>query len=645
MYITDKNGVFAISKVADNAVLKIKNPKYIVDDKVCEITERIDCEYADEMFSVRYDISQVSENLFLIKGCWKNISGKSVKFQTIFETEELFGAEKYLIPCVSFNGNEIGSGNEPKGLECDGRPWVFAYDRVSIPSCTMVENEKYASGLFASFNDFDSMRSSCSVVRDGDGFVQRIIHPEKEAPKTYSSRDMYDEEYNRYIELLPDAEFKVEMYVYIGVPRWKNYGMAGLLDEVLDMVEVASNESKLDELWERSIEYAKSLVADCHGKKGFILGRIPDEKNGFKQIHWDCFELAWRGQNILLCRMLISDYIKRDNQESLDLALEIMDNWVECCTVENGLMAVKLEHFLNLDDAVADTCNLGYGAYEIYRVYELLKSIGIEKEKYFDAVKSLCDFFVENYSDSVGFGKAWSLGGERVEDDGTVGAFVILPMCKMYSATGEKKYLEAAEKAMEHYCKRDLDNFACAAGALDTCCVDKETSAPLIFAAIMLYEITDADKYLDYAKKAAYYFTSWMYHYSPYYEENCDIAKHKIEIKGFTAVSTQHHHVDCYAGIVVPYLYKLARYTKDEKWKKRADLMFNAVQQAVGDGKEKVHGRVRPTGSQNEAYFQCRWGFGETESKSPDKCRGNINDWLVAWMCAFRLSAIDSMDE
>ena len=66
--------------------------------------------------------------------------------------------------------------------------------------------------------------------------------------------------------------------------------------------------------------------------------------------------------------------------------------------------------------------------------------------------------------------------------------------------------------------------------------------------------------------------------------------------------------------------------------------MFNAAVQVISDGTDEVHGRVRPRGAQNEAYFQCRWWHGPT--MTADTARGNANDWLVAWMCAFRLSAI-----
>ena len=46
-----------------------------------------------------------------------------------------------------------------------------------------------------------------------------------------------------------------------------------------------------------------------------------------------------------------------------------------------------------------------------------------------------------------------------------------------------------------------------------------------------------------------------------------------------------------------------------------------------------VYGLLRPVGSQNEAVFHCRWGFDRGK-------RGQLNNWLVAWPCAFRLSVL-----
>jgi hypothetical protein len=188
-----------------------------------------------------------------------------------------------------------------------------------------------------------------------------------------------------------------------------------------------------------------------------------------------------------------------------------------------------------------------------------------------------------------------------------------------------------AERALKFYVERDLNRFCCTAGALDTCCVDKETSSPFLMSAVLLYELTGKEIYREYAEKAAYYFTSWMFHYQPVYGEETEIARYGVCVLGMTSVSAQHHHLDMHAGIVVPYLHRLAAITGDDRWNARADRMWRAVLQYIGDGTMKIHGVQRPVGSQNEALFHCRWTF--TGGR-----RGDLNDWLVAWPCAFRLS-------
>lgn len=649
MYIIDDNGIFSLSEHSCGAVLRVNSPKYYISDQIHEVKNKIErrnstVEYYDDLFAVNLDFVKVNEHLFKVRRAWKNKSADKIKLQTVFELEELYCAKKYLIPCVNFDGNKFGNGKEPKGLYCENKPWIFAYDRISIPSCSVTENKDYVTALFASMEDVISMRSSCSILRSENSYIQQIIHPEKESPYTYSSKDLYEKEYNRYVELFPEQEFISEMYIYIDKPMWENYGIAGLLDQVLDMTEHCGKQADYEKIWHDGIDFAKSLITECKGKKGFIIGYLPDRKGGFAYREDNHFQIAWCGQNAMLCRMLIYDYLEYGNDDSLAAAIEIMDNWVNSCVGDNGLMAVCLEDYPNLGGARSDTCNLGYGAFEMLSVYELLQKIGNEKKLYFYAAKGICDFFTIHYSEEYAFGKVWNMQGECLESGGTIGAFLILPMCKLYEITHDEKYLETAKKAMEHYCN-DLNEFICTAGALDTCCVDKETSAPLLLSAIMLYKITTEQKYLEYAAKAAYYFTSWMYHYTPFYEEDRDIAKMNIDIAGYTAVSVQHHHVDAYAGFVVPCFRKLAKYTGDNRWKKRADMMLNAVLQNISSGRDKIHGLVRPRGAQNEALFQCRWWHGERVRYTADSARGNINDWLVAWVCAFRLNCISETFE
>ena len=386
-------------------------------------------------------------------------------------------------------------------------------------------------------------------------------------------------------------------------------------------------------MWHNSVTFAKSLITSYKGKKGLIIGFVPDGQGGFTYRGDNCFELAWCGQNILFSRMLVEDYIRYGHADSLAEALEILNTRAALCTAESGLLAAQLRDFENLNHAAADTCNMGYGAYEFLRVWERLRDIGIDRPAYFEAGKGLCDFFCEHFSEDYGFGKVWRLDGVCLEEGGSIGAFVIPAMAKLFELTREEKYLAMAERALAFYVERDLDQFICTAGALDTSCVDKETSTPFLISAVMLYELTGKEIYKTYAEKAAYYFVSWAFHYQPVYPADSEITRYGVRIKGLTSVSAQHHHLDMYAALAVPYFRRLARITGDHRWDTRAEMMWRATLQYIGDGELVIHGVTRPVGSQNEALFHCRWDFYE-------KGRGRLNDWLVAWPCAFRMSVL-----
>ncbi len=641
MYIIDQNGAFSVSDGVEGAVAEILPPVCIengVEREIpflCRSGDR--WIYQDAENRVTLSMEQKGNTLFYLRREWENRLERTRELQLVLRVEALFEVAKYLIPCVTVNGNEFGAGGEPKGLERDGKKWIFGYDRVSIPACTLTENAQTALALFASAEDGCSLRSSCSITRNPNTgrYRQELLHPVIEAPVTYCSRDRYSEPVEAFLTVGAGESFSCGMYLSVSHPRWENFGICDAMDSALEIFgsEQGISVPERRAIWDRSITFAKGLISDYKGKKGFIIGYCLNEKGEFVYRGDQCFELAWCGQNVLFSRMLVEDYLLTGNRESLDTAIEILDTRVETCTAKSGLISSQLKNFERLDETSSDTCNMGYGAYELLRVYARLKEIGIEKPAYLETARGVCDFFCEHFTEDRGFGKQWRHDGVCLDGGGTIGAFLIAPMERLYAITGEEKYLQMAERAMEYYVKRDLDQFTCTAGAIDTCCVDKETSFPLLLGGILLYEQTGKRIYLEYAEKAAYYFTSWMFHYQPLYPEDSDLSRFGVCVKGLTSVSAQHHHLDMYAGITVPYLRRLAEYLGSEAWRARAEMMWNAVLQFIGDGELTVHGKLRPIGSQNEALFHCNWSFGEYQ-------RGDLNDWLVAWPCAFRLSVL-----
>lgn len=645
MYFVKKDGGFAFCGCEEGAVARILAPVAVENSHEYELSFVQNGLYSSPVDRVTLTVTDCGQGLFRLRREWTNLANHTRHIRTVLRVETLFTPKRYLIPCVSVNGNEFGEGGEPKGYAHEGKPWIFAYDRCSIPACTLTENAELALSLFASADDVTSLESACSLYpsKDGKHFVQEIHHPVVEGPLCYSKRDGYTPGYSGLVTLCGGETFTIEAYLLLSCPRWENYGICDTLDAALTLFPPVTPTSlpPKKQIWDDSLLFAESLLRSFEGKKAFHIGFLPDGKGGFDYRSDDCYQLAWCGQNVLLCRMMIEDFRRTGRRDRLQTALSVLDDRLSCCVSPCGLIAQQLRDGKNLLSACSDTCNLGYGAYELLRVGEDLRKLNVDGERYLNAGFGVCDFFVQHFSDEFGFGKLWRHDGVCLETGGTIGAFLIPALLKAYELSGREDYLSTAKKGMRFYMRRDLDRFVSTAGALDTCCVDKETSAPLIMAGVMLYRLTNDRIYLQYAQKAAYYFTSWMYHYQPHYREDSEVVRYGVCLRGLTSVSAQHHHLDVYASLVVPYLRELADLSGDEAWRERAELMWQAAIQYIGDGTREIHGVVRPVGSQNEAVFQCNWSFGWPGATFE---RGALNDWLVAWPSAFRLSVLATED-
>lgn len=659
-------GGFSLGK-GDNAVFDFMPAKIEMNGK--ELT--LDAHIADgALVSEGHDLRVTDKITDLGDGLWRidrvieNTGVGTLCFKDILEIRTAFKPAKYLIPCVNYNGNAGCKENTPTGLSRDGSPWIFAYDRTGIPACTLCEDKHYGVALFASDKDADSLRSSCSLVQNGDGsFSQKIYRPVTEAPYTYSGKNVLTERYDEYLTLKPGARFASTSYAFACVPMYENYAAANLLDRAADVFALERTPCLTPEqTWELGIDYAKALLYDYEGHKLIIThfaprlfrsqhgaAITPEEMQRRLQDPYytelgrfdERFEMGWADQGLLNARMLAVDAAKKGDRETLDIAVDIFDAWAEK-QQENGLLYSQFQQYYvkeTYDFATPDVCNFGWGAAEMARMYAFLRSIGIDKPAYRNFAVRLCDFFCEHFSAEYGFGKSWTLDGECVMQNGSIGGFMLTGLMETYRITGDDRYLETAKKASDFYFDRDLDGFVCSAGALDCQSIDKETAYPFISSSLMLYEDTGDALHLERAKKAAYYFFSWAFHYDVLYGADSEFTKYGYHTAGGTAISTEHHAIDAWGAAPVTDFFLLAKYTGDDRWAKRARAMWaNAVQGVTASEEERIHGQKRPLGAQNEGFFQCRW----TKYRPTCEERGHYNDCLCAWSGAYRMMTLDN---
>ena len=611
--------------------------------------------------SVSDTYTDMGNGLFKVE---RNITnnGDTATFKDIFEVKTLFTPARYIIPCVNYNGNPGSPKSTVTGLTKDGAPWVLAYDRMSIPSCTLCENNEFGSAIFASDCDEISLRSAASLIKNEDGsFTQRIFHPVTEAPVSYSNKRIFTERYDEFTTLKCGESICETMYVFVCVPMYENYAMANLLDRATDIFSFDLPECLTPkQVWDLGIEFVKGLLYEDEGHTMVITHFAPrlfrsqhgavvtgeEMQRRLKDPYYtelgrfdERFEMGWADQGLLNTRMLAIDSIEKGDKEMLATAIGIFDSWAEK-QQENGLMHTQFQQYYTdnvYDFALPDVCNLGWGAAEMSRMYTLLKENGIDKPEYKEFAVRIANFFSDNYSDKYGFGKAWTLDGKCEVEVGSIGGFMLLGILETYRITGDRKYLDIAKKASDFYYERDLDKFVCSAGALDCQSIDKETAYPFINASIIMYEETGDEKYLERAKKAAYYFFSWALHYDAIYPEESEFTKYNYHTKGGTAISIEHHAIDSWGSAAVTGFLQLAHYTGDEKWALRARAMWSsAIQGIASEDNRTFHGQVRPLGSQNEGFFHCRW----TKYRPTCEERGHYNDCLCGWAGAYRMMTL-----
>lgn len=550
------------------------------------------------------------------------------------DVEAAYASRYGLIPAVMYDGNAWGTGLEPKGFVKDGKPWVFAYHRSSIPGATYSESEAWAVGLFSApgqvLGGFSGALEPMAAKT-----AHRLVWPEEETPLVYANRDAYAEAYRGDLRMSRGQTIALKAWIVVGPVGTPRHGWHALVDAAwaLNRREVKPR-FEPEELWELGVQFAgDSLWAEEKGFNGFSIGLRwdPQEQGWVQRQSWK-YEIGWAGQNLSLANSMLADYLLSKEKTSLDKGLRCLDTWLRNARLKNGLFRCHYDYLIGLEDPkteVQDACNLGHAAQGYFEAYDLAARCGVSRPEYRAAALGVCDFAVKAQKADGRFGKAWTNDGKLVDPEGTIGAFLIPPLVTAYRATHKAAYLAAAERAYAFYYGAFARDGFTTAGALDTYCIDKESATPLLKGALELYDVTGKDAYLKSAEDVSYYLATWQWSYSVPYEEGTVLREMGYDTYGGTAVSTQHHHQDPYALIIVNDWLKLAQLTGRAQWRERALAAWANASIGISGGDLVVMGKKRPYGSQDEGFLHTRW-------LQPFA----VSQWLVAWPAAFRLETL-----
>jgi hypothetical protein len=588
----------------------------------------------------------IGPDLFEWRRAWKNTSDKPAQGDFRLDVESGYKADSTLIPAVSYDGNRSHYRGGTTGLTSNGVPWIFSAHRGSVPGASYSDGGGWSIFLFTSA-ERPSVDCGVSLAPTDQNIAHRLFWPERENTR----RRRQDAGGERRLEIGSGQSFEVRGYLVLRPAPEPRKTWRGGLDHAW---RLNRHDMKAwyppKRLWDLSIQFAReSLWYEGQDFVGFNIGLQPTD-GGWQQRPSNKYEIGWCGQNAAFGAAMLQDYIWNKNVDSRRKAEKALDFWAENGRLKCGLFYtnfdVKLgaergwgpynKTFLNREakpgEYFIDPCNLGYGAYQFLLASELAeKALGKPKPQWRKLALDACDFFVEHALPDGTFGKAWSLEGECLAPDSTVGAFFVWPLVKAYRMTKNAKYLNAAHRAFRTYVDRDLNRLTCWGGALDADCLDRESVQPLMIAGLDLYEATGKKEYLRDAEMAAYYLASYQWHYSiPFHPDSPGVRDLKYDVFSSTSVGVGGPGQDPYGEFIALGWLRLGKITGNPIWRDRGIQTFKQGMIGVSDGDLVLKGKRRPAGSQNE-------GFGYSRRPGQDEFQADYNEWLVAWPAAFRL--------
>ena len=620
-------------------------------------------------------------NEWAIDLCVKNNSATPQTFKLYLAAEPHFRAESYMFPGTNYNGNHFGDNvNVPQGWERDGEPWVFAYDRGSIPSCTISENKDKVFALFVSDSTPDSYQSSCSMELLEDGSFRHLIYwPVTEAPLIYSDKLKFSDRYDSYLTLAPGEEFRTSAIACTGKPRWPSFGFAEVFPVAWRHInhEVPSQRTfeevmRLDKAfqdWGRRQDengyWYDVRLDDQTFRAGYIAknkGLSPDgytiedytkhpELNRWYNDDLEQSKRLKKGQyvkgnggeigfgcQVFQAARLSIEYGYRNNvPEDIDYGLKVFRSWLEKRTYPSGILKGNRVSKSNKRNA----SNMGWSISELSRVVMLLEAHGEDASEFKAAAKRIVDVVRAGVREDGALGSIWyGITGEVVNYNGDSGGFVLMGLVRYWLMSGDDSLLPIIERAFEYYYTQDINHFRCFGGAMDCASIDKEGIQPFFTSAKLMYEATGDDKYLVYARKAAWYFASWIYIQNPIYDADDDLTVYNWRPAGANIVGVEHPALDEYGSLLIGEYIWLSKIDNETLWREIAALMWRNSTQGFADEEHRIwHNMERPIGSKNEAIFPSRW----SKYRAGESKRGSINDHLTGWAGIYRTASVFDM--
>lgn len=509
------------------------------------------------------------------------------------------------------------------------KPWKFIWHRASVPGATYsegkisVQSPTLSTGMFLPPDQLDG---ACSIYTDEAHTYHEMLWPEQDS----LLRRMSDLE--KYV-YPPKSRNIFRVMLVLSCTENNRLDWHNLLNTAWKQYYTLKAPCRnYEDLWNLGVEYAKLLYTEePDGFKGFSIGLIWEGK--WVKRSKQKYEIGWCGQNASLANSLLAHAAMTGDKDAAEKGISVLDAWI-AAQKSTGLIPTHYDDnmYTNGYSKTVDACNLGTAAVQFFEAADRAAALGYDRPQYTEMACRICDFALKVMNENGRIGKSWLEADlTPAVKEGTTGAFLSMALCEGAKRTGRTDYLEGAERSCRYYVQELTENGFTTAGALDVFSIDKESSIPLLKGNLMLYYLTNKNEFLENAEKAAWYLSTWQWHYTRNYPQGTLLHSMNFDTFGGTAVSI-HGGMDPFALNYIHEIRDLAELTGNPQWKERANGIWRHGQMCISEGDMIIDGKdPRPAGSQDESVNL-------TISAQDTFCEPS--QWLVAWPTAFRLEAL-----
>lgn len=647
VYVTSrKNTIFSLAyRVYDGKMLKrplglkVEGSDIEVKFDGCTI-----CDHVTEI-----------ENKIIVSRKWE--IDQTGDWALYFDFETILHDADVMIPAILYNKNKSGSGSFPKGgLEVG---WSFREDRLPIPSCSVIYNDKNSFILYTDPASSEKYISSILSKKERNNVFLSIRIPAEEKPLIFNGKKSVEKSEDTTLDYLilkeSDIPFSYERTFYLksDTEKGTNLPLKSYRDLVENLeTEVADSTDKSSLDWTEFVTLKlKNLLflLEENNSSGsyFIMGR----GNGDHQYVYELTGGSFLVRSLDGAFLLAKTGMLTGKDDLIHKAVEVgkfflqgkrnnglhYDNYDLVTGEWGGYLGVSENtdyKFLYNTRANGETMT-GY-----IQLYLQLREAGIDMPEFLNVAVENAEFYLIHQLPNGSFGRWWNDEGELIDGDGTNGAHIVsflLELEPYYSKP--EKIAPAVERAADYYSGL-IKNDEYFGDTLDADACDRESGLVLLQMFLNLYKNKRNPEYLEYAKRAADFVLTWVWQYNVVFPPDTPLFKHSFRTSGMTSVSVAHHHLDFY-GLQIGYEFlRLWKYTKSDIYKLMGLKMINACNQLIAVKDDYLGRGPEYEGWQPEQMNHTKWEyFGRIGRQK------GYFDICISWVTVLELTSLFKLKE